>query len=454
MTIKSSERGQALILIVFAIVGLIGMIALSVDGGNAYSDRRNAQNAADTAAFAAARAKVRGEDWKAAALALALSNDYADADPTSVTNSTSVNVEVYGCKEAASSCGVYAGNVDYVQVLIKSTIDTYFGRVIGVWQVTNQVNSVAKAKPGVSSSDTFGNAMVSLMDGCRNSAWNHDPFTISGSSTSIVRGSSVFVNSDCVGAFTQNGSATMGSEDGVCVVGTASIAPGSVLPAPVSNCGEQLSYPPPIVFPKPTCDLDGDGVIDANERGSITNISTSPQVYASTPGYYSGEFPATSPNGKLLMQKGVYCMLGDFKVGAGWEITTDVNGNGTYDYVTEGVLIYLPTGGVTINGSSYLTLHAISDPTAPEDLQNLLFFLPLGNDSTVNINGSSSSEFTGSVWAPSSLVSLEGSSGGTDINGQVMALSIALSGDGNLTVTYNESQNHVITTWPEIELAQ
>jgi Tfp pilus assembly protein PilV len=54
-----SERGQALVLIVIGIIGLVGITALSIDGGNAYFDRRRAQNAADTAAMAAGLAKVR-----------------------------------------------------------------------------------------------------------------------------------------------------------------------------------------------------------------------------------------------------------------------------------------------------------------------------------------------------------------------------------------------------------
>ena len=52
------QRGQALIIIAFAIIGLIGMTGLAVDGGMAFSDRRHAQNAADTAAVAGALAKI------------------------------------------------------------------------------------------------------------------------------------------------------------------------------------------------------------------------------------------------------------------------------------------------------------------------------------------------------------------------------------------------------------
>ena len=60
---KTSERGQALILIVFGIAALFGIAGLAVDGGSLYADRRRAQNAADAAALAGALARVNGENW-------------------------------------------------------------------------------------------------------------------------------------------------------------------------------------------------------------------------------------------------------------------------------------------------------------------------------------------------------------------------------------------------------
>ena len=53
------EKGQAIIIIAFAIVVLVGFAALAIDGGRVLSDRRHAQNAADTAAYAAALAKIK-----------------------------------------------------------------------------------------------------------------------------------------------------------------------------------------------------------------------------------------------------------------------------------------------------------------------------------------------------------------------------------------------------------
>ena len=456
--IIKNERGQALIMIVFAIVGLIALTALTVDGGNAYSNRRHAQNAADTAAFAAARAKVRQETWKDAALVIASENDFTDQFSDDTSSNTLVNVEVYGCEENKpeyANCGGYEGNDEYIEVVITSTVDTFFAPIVGIQQVTNRVKAIAQAKPSSVDAALLANAMVSLMTGCKPSGWPHDPFTISGNSTSIVGGSGVFINSNCANALNQNGSATMNAEFGVCVVGTSNVAPGSVNPPPVSNCGTPLAYPP-VVLPNPSCDTNGDGVINPSEEGTITQISSDPIIYSASPGYYSGDFPNTSPSGKLIMQKGVYCINDDFLLNSQWDVTTDANDNGNFDPYSEGVLIMVENGGITLNGSSTIDLHALSseDPNIPEDLQNLLFFMPLGNDSTLTMNGASGSAFTGSIWAPSSHCSLEGNNTSYDVNSQLMCYSMSLSGSANIDITYNENENHIIQVPPSIELTK
>lgn len=455
---SKNERGQALIMIVFAIVGLIALTALTVDGGNAYSNRRHAQNAADTAALAAARAKVRQESWKDAALDIASENDFTDLFPDAISSNTLVNVEVYGCEEnkpAYADCGETEGNNEYLEVVITSTVHTFFAPIIGVHQITNRVKAIAHAKPTSVDSALLNNAIVSLMTGCKPSGWPHDPFTISGNSTSIVGGSGVFINSSCDNALNQNGSATMNAEFGVCVVGTSNVIPGSINPPPVSNCGTPLAYPP-VILPNPTCDTNGDGVINPSEEGTITQTSSNPLIYTASPGYYGGDFPNTSPSGKLIMQKGVYCIDDDFLLNSQWNLTTDVNDNGEFDPYSEGVLIMVENGGITLNGSSTIDLHALSseDPNIPEDLQNLLFFMPLGNDSTLNMNGASGSEYNGSIWAPSSHCSLEGNNTSYDVNSQLLCFSISLSGSAQIDITYDQNENHIIQVPPSVELTK
>jgi len=75
------EQGQALVLITFAMIGLVGITGLAVDGGIAYTEKRDSQNAADAAAMAGALAKVRGGNISTTAQARATSNGF-DNDGT------------------------------------------------------------------------------------------------------------------------------------------------------------------------------------------------------------------------------------------------------------------------------------------------------------------------------------------------------------------------------------
>src|SRR5687768_12011260 len=85
------ERGQALIIFALAAIGLFGIVALAIDGSAKFSDRRHAQNAADTAAMAAALELARGTaNWDSNARNIADENGY---DGNLVTNT----VWVYQC---------------------------------------------------------------------------------------------------------------------------------------------------------------------------------------------------------------------------------------------------------------------------------------------------------------------------------------------------------------------
>ena len=159
---QKQEKGQALILIVLAIIGMIGLTAVAVDGGMAYSERRQAQNAADAAALDAALTKIRGGGWQAEGLVRAASNGF---DNNGTSNSVAVNnPPTAGCNGAN---GPYAGNVQYVQVIIRNVTNTYFGGVIGINEVNNCVEAIARAVPPSSAYMYPGFAVVGLApSGC------------------------------------------------------------------------------------------------------------------------------------------------------------------------------------------------------------------------------------------------------------------------------------------------
>lgn len=109
-TLKSSNRGQVLVLFVLAIFGLFAMSMLVLDGGQAYMNRRSAQAAADAGALAGARELCFGSG---AGSAKTVAENYA-----TVQN---------GANTALASVGTDTVHVD-VGITQKSFIAQIFGR--------------------------------------------------------------------------------------------------------------------------------------------------------------------------------------------------------------------------------------------------------------------------------------------------------------------------------------
>jgi hypothetical protein len=179
--------------------------------------------------------------------------------------------------------------------------------------------------------------------------------------------------------------------------------------------------------------------------------------YVATPGNYYDSFPNVSPAGILKLISGVYCLHNGLALSGNWVITTDLDGNGTIDGsddTFEGVLFYVPTGGVTFNGGSHVTIGAMNNPTTHPAVKGFLFYLPESNDSTVKLTGNNGSIFIGSVIAPASLVTLEGSNSTDSLTfeTQIIGYSVKLAGSGTLNVTYNANKSGKAWTSPVLKL--
>ena len=86
---RERERGQMLVIFALALIALVGMVGLIIDGGDSFLQRRDQQNVADAAAMAAGYASANGQDPTAAAKTVAAANGY-----THGTNGTTVTVTV------------------------------------------------------------------------------------------------------------------------------------------------------------------------------------------------------------------------------------------------------------------------------------------------------------------------------------------------------------------------
>jgi hypothetical protein len=402
---RSSERGQVLVIIAVAMIGLIGMTGLAIDGSRAFSDRRQAQNAADTAALAAALAYVRtpGEDWAAVGYARAASNGYND-------NETSNFVDVYHPPIE----GPYTGNVEYVQVIITTHLDTMFGRVVGIEQVANTVEAVARATPPITTPIAFGEAIVSLAPHeCK-------AFKYQGNAGATVLGGGLFVNSDCPdSAFFNNSSSAALTAPSLNSVGGVTYKPGSLNIPTIDTGAQSMAYPPrDIVLPNIACSEN------ATKVGNTL-----------TPGNWSGTFP---PSGVEFLESGVYCVNGDFRMNANDTLT----GNG--------VVISMESGEVRWNGGATINLHA--PDTGP--YQGLLLYMPLTNSSGITINGDSASSFTGTILAPASPIDIQGTGDSDGLHSQVIGYTVDISGNSGTKIVYNDNENWDAPTPPSIELTE
>ena len=391
------ESGQALVMIALAAVALFAFAALAIDGSNVFSDRRHAQNAADTSAMAAALSKIRAGTWNADGLARAASNGY--------DNDGSTN-EVYVYNPPID--GVYAGNTEYIQVKITSHVKTFFARVIGIPQVTNRVEAVTRAIPSGITPLFDGNAVVGLAP--------HDckSVTYQGNANTTITGSNIFVNSDCSdAAFFNNSSAASLTVPCLNSVGGITYNPGAINVSGgcLASGAAPYVYPPENYFyPDVVCPAGG------SQTGSTLN-----------PGTYSGQFP---PSGVTTLASGVYCVNGDFRVNGGDTLT----GNG--------VFIVMQSGDVLFNGGATLNLSAIPGPMDPDSnpYGGLLLYMPMSNCDTITINGNSASTFTGTIFAPCADVSILGTGAG-GLNGQVIGYTVDLSGTSEVIINYNNNEN-------------
>jgi hypothetical protein len=213
MKINHFERGQALIIIALALVGLAGIAGLVIDGGNAFQDKQRAQNAVDAAALASAHARITGGDLVGAAMASAAENGYNNDGVTNI-------ISLY----SPPKDGPHTGDIEYIQVIIKSTVTTYFARVVGTNQIINEVQATARTKAPEIGPLLHGHAVISLAP--TSNCFNRLSFWIHGEATLDITGGGVFVNSSnqaCALKQQGNGSIRLEEGYGINVVGNANV---------------------------------------------------------------------------------------------------------------------------------------------------------------------------------------------------------------------------------------
>ncbi len=398
MNINRGQRGQALILIVLEIVGLVAITALAIDAGNSFSDRCHAQNAADTAALAGALRKAQEQpDWSTFAYSRATSNGYPDSTVT--IN----NPPVAGCN---GTNGPYVGDDEYIQVIIRSTVYTFFAPIVGINQLNNCVESIARAQPTVITSLALGSAVAAV------SCDAYRALNASGNADVILIGGGAFSNSNNAQALyvRQPTNLVTPIDKGLSAVGGIK-ADG--YPPPVTTGLQQFPCPlPDYMLPEYTCNYN---YVDFPPAASDANV--------------------TWAAGVARLNPGVYCISGSFPKSNLWG---------------EGVTIVMLNQGISWQGN--VNVHLIAPTSGSTD--GLLIYLPYSNSNEIRLNGTAGLDITGSVFAPDSNILLLGDFGNQAINSQWVGKTVDLSGSINAIIQYDSSRNFEFSSPPEIELTK
>ncbi len=414
---RKTEKGQALILIVFSIIGLVGVSAVAIDGGNAYLERRKVQQAADAAALSGALARIEGSNWREKALASATSNGY---DNNGITNTIELNTPPIN--------GPYAGNPEYIQVIVTSYLDTFFGGVIGIPQVIVSTQAISQTTPAEYGQMFDGYALVSLAPhsecDIKRSFWIHDEATLA------LQGGGLFINSDnpnCALITQGSGSIRIIDDSPFSIVGGGSIQkPKLLTPFPPQTGAIPMSYPPAFQMPKVGCGSKIAEVIEGPNEEEPDNTMTS--------GNWDGDFP---PEEVTSLGEGIYCISGDVNVASGTKL-----------YGTN--VVFVIDGSVHFSGGADIQL------SAPRggDFKGLLIYLPLDNQNRFVLNGNFDSSFSGTILAPAADLHINGLESTAGYHSQIIGYYVEVSGLDIININYKDDQNYDAFRMPEVRLSQ
>jgi Flp pilus assembly protein TadG len=411
--LRSCERGQVLPLFCLSMFVLIGFLALAVDVGMLWTQRRHMQTAADAAAVAAAVALREGDNVTSAGQSAATINSFTNG-------ASSVTVTINN----PPSAGAYAGNASYVEAVVEQPQPTFFLRALGYDTVDISTRAV--------SGTINGPACMYALDPTDSKA-----FSESGGTSSIVANCGLLVKSTSTDGLDVSGGGTLEASS-IGVVATAYTNSSSTIsPTPVTKIAP---------FGDPLA-----GVAEPSV-GTCTPSTVSGHGYTSTggdtisQGTYCGGIIVSG--GKTLnLNPGTYVLLGGGLQVSG---TSNLIGSGVTffntvwmsdDPLTDKVGSATNYKPIVFSGGSATNLTAPSSGS----LQGILFFqdrnLPSGDTGPSGpqntISGGSGAVITGAMYFPSTPLYFSGGSSVIPLNAILIGDIINISGGTHLSSDYS-----------------
>ena len=483
-----SERGQALVIVAFSMVVLLGIAALVVDLGLSWMLRRQEQNAADPGAIAAAQYIEDGDTpatrykMHEAACFYAQQNAFFEGD-----NLTCDAARLAGDLEVhwppiGPQAGDFAGRPEMVLVVIRSQHPAFFGRIFNQEVATVATGAVAARETQSANS----NSLVALdprgdPEGCGAGKTNgNGTITIepveNPETGAPYNGGYVHINSACdegvydddcgpgSGAFQLSGNAGAGIFAPHMYVHGTCQASGGTVTTPVTEGAPQIGDPLASLvgprqedYPAGQCPNNAGVYITMNPTWDGCTITRN--TVTLTPGVYWGGWKFTGNSTVVKLQPGIYIIAGG-GIGQSGQASIDTVGDGAGNPAR--VLIFstdntmdqncapgigrCDQGAISLSGQGSVKLWGLdSGPW-----RGLLMWQDgdgSNPDAPINITGNGALNLAGTIYAPGADVMIKGNGNaiGTRLAVQIISWTWNIGGNGELLMPYDPSQLYRIT---------
>lgn len=430
---RLNRKGVVAVMVAIAIIGVLGVVAIAIDGGCLLERRRHAQATADAAAMAAACSLYqrfptdRGQDpsgfASAAALTTASANDFSNNGSDS-----SVTVHI------PPTSGIYAGKAGYAEVLVTYYQPRYFSRIWGADKLQVKARAVSRG------SWTPSGIGVIVLDYTGKAALNGQ-----GNGAFTETSGPVIVNSNNTSAVVDGGNGYLKANEFFITGGATTNGNAQLVTDPVPNLVHVGVHPTPdplAYLPQPSA--------PANGTMDTKSIGKGNKQYTLTPGRYTN-LPTFNPGDVVILKQasangngGVYYIDGGGFKSTGATITMDTG-------TTGGVMIYnhptstAQTEKIQITGNSSGTVSI--GPLTDGPYAGMTLWQDRTSPVSMLVEGNGSFNMSGTFYAAGALLNVAGNGGtnfdengntvsGSQIGSQYVVKDLSVSGNGNVALRY------------------
>ena len=406
MRLRNKTRwANVSVFVAFSLIGLIGCVAIVIDGGLLIHTQRYVQSTADVAALSGAEnlyynyVAYQGKDHANAALnaakQVAADNGFTDG------NGCTVEVNI------PPKNGLFVGQNGYIEVIITYQQPRGFSNIFGTGAIPVKARAVALG------AWVPANVGILMLDPTSSGS-----LTDNGGGTVNVSGVPVIVDSNSPTAMVTvgGGNITAPTFDVTGIPGYSGSGFNGTMNSGATPTPDPLRYIPE---PDPT------GAPVQATKNNGYHISGGNKTIQ--PGVYSGGITVTG-QASLTMQPGIYYMEGGgFSFSAGGNLTA-----------TGVMIVNMPssnTDNVSIAGSPGASINISPMTTGP--YAGISVWQTRTATNTVSITGNGSSTISGTFYAQHGTMKVTGGGGSDVLGAQYISWDMTIGGNGGFNLNWN-----------------